>query len=122
MTRLSLAALFALHACAPAWAEERSDKWQPNLESYAHMVPVDASPCEYEVTIYNYETDHVKAASGSLWVGDFHVGIAYWLNVGPLASERYVVYPPDGWIAIPSEIIIQDKDQATVQICRFVGF
>lgn len=102
-------------------AEQRTDHWQNGIQSYAEIVPSNEGSCVAEIRINNFPTDNLAAASGSLWLGDLHVGISYRLNVGWLAAERYTIYPPDGFVAVPSEIEVQDSGTGSVLICPFVG-
>jgi hypothetical protein len=108
-------------ACAAQAAAEPSDTWQVNIQSYAQIEQVD-DVCEYEVTIHNFHTDNVAFARGTLIFDGFQVGIAYELNAGPDAGERYEVDPPDGWVAIPRELFVLDEDKAVIRICRYLGF
>jgi hypothetical protein len=119
MTRLAcLLAIFAF----PVFAETPSDRWQNGIQSFAEIVPINDGNCVAEILINNYPTDRNPAASGALVLGDLHVGISYKLNVGYLAAEEYKVWPPDGYIAIPSEIEVQDSGTGSVLICHYVGF
>ena len=124
MTRIFLLCILILAAwfSRPVWADEpRSDRWQIGIHSYAQIMPSNDPVCVAEVHIFNFETDNLRVASGSVWLGDLHVGMTYELNVGPLASETYYAYPMDGYYAAPPELTVMDKDTGIIRICPFVG-
>lgn len=105
------------------WGDEaRSDRWDIDRQSYAVILPTDEPGCEAEVHIFNYETDSARVASGSLWLGDMHVGIVHRLNVGYLGEEQYEVNVPPGYYADPPTIIIADDSSDVVFICQWLGF
>lgn len=97
------------------------DTWHTSARSHAVILPTDEPNCVAEVHIHNQPTDSAGTLSGNIQIGDIAVGIRYWLNVDPLGAGRYALYPPDGYIAIPPEIVVLDNEDGMVLICSYVG-
>lgn len=102
--------------------ETDNSTWHTSARSHAVILPTDEPNCVAEVHIHNQPTDSAGTLSGSIEIGDISVGIVYWLNVDPMGAERYALYPPDGYIAIPPEIVVLDNEDGMVLICQWLGF
>ena len=114
---IRLAALIALWA-APVFA---SDTWMSSYRSGLTIVPTEQDGCVAEIQIYNRMTDNKSEARGTVSLDDLEVGVFYELNVNSLGSERYSFTPPDGYIAVPQEIVVQDETDGSVLICPWLG-
>lgn len=82
---------------------------------------VDEGHCVARINITNKQTDYMPQSSGALEVNGIVVQVSYALNVDLLGAERYSFIPPDGYIAMPPDIIVNDDDYGTVMICQWVG-
>ena len=118
MKRLALALAVA---ATPAFAYGL-DTWRTSALSELTITEVDDENCPAEILIENRQSDYIAELTGTLEVADIVVIVHYALNVDLLGAESYEFMPPDGYIAIPPDVVLPDDQDFVVQICRFLGF
>lgn len=103
----------------PAIAQSR---WYTSEHSSTTIEAIDDDDCVAEITIRNRQTDYMPGLDGAVEVDGLVVLTRYWLNVDVLGAERYEFIPPEGFIAVPQEITVNDDQEGTVLICHWLGF
>jgi hypothetical protein len=73
----------------------------------------------YQVTYYNSDPPASFGSPRHLTMGDMRVGLDLEMTAGP---EYLTVTPPDGWLAIPPVIEVQDGATGTVDVIRVVDW
>lgn len=116
--RLPLA--FALCA-SPALADYGRHTWNTSALSELRMIASDEPNCPFEIIIDNRMSDYKDEMRGELELDGHIVAVHYLLNVDALGAEEYRFIPPNGFIAIPQDIIVPDDQTASVMICEWVG-
>ena len=96
--------------------------WRTSAMSELTMTEVDDKNCPAEILIENRQSDYLPELTGTLEVAGIVVVVNYALNVDLLGAESYAFLPPDGYIAMPPDVVVQDDHDFTVKICKFVGF
>lgn len=124
MIRLAIiaATVLAVHIWHPAYGEGQNDAWYTSHRSHSIIVGVDHEGCIAEIHVHNRPTDNILTLTGHLSLGDVTVGIAYEMNVDEAGAERYELFPPDGYVAIPQELTVRDNENGVAIICEWVGF
>ena len=117
---LTVAIVFLLFV-APAFAYG-PDTWNTSAMSELTMTEVDDKNCPAEILIENRQSDYLPELRGTVEVAGIIVAVHYQLNVDLIGAESYAFTPPDGYIAIPPDVVVPDDQDFTVKICKFVGF
>jgi len=72
------------------------------------------------VTFYNTYTHQGNETFTITW-NDITVGVEIQWNVDSVGSERITVTPPQGYIAVPPELDVNEEAYGEIQIYKFFG-
>jgi hypothetical protein len=99
------------------WEGTRASYWE---DSYVKLhEPTDPNAVA-TVTFYNTYTHEGDLGFTLTW-NDLTVEFEIEWNVDEVGSERIIVSPPEGYIAIPSELDVNEQSYGIIHIYRFYG-
>jgi hypothetical protein len=91
--------------------------WSPS-DSELQIVP--GARCAAEVHILNRWNDNPVEADGAVTLGPLAVGIHAFIGKG-YAADTFTAFPPDGYVAIPESVTLEEGRAGVIEICEFVG-
>ena len=111
------AILASLALALPASAQDTVD-WSG---TGCRMVLTPDKPHVAEITCLNRLTGGVQNNEGALVVGGFQVGVGATMFPGDVQDE-FVVIPPDGYVAVPPVLVLDEGTAGVVRVLPWLGF
>lgn len=122
---VSLSTILAALLALPAAAQENAKVWPYTYETddlpasvTLHAPTHDGA--DASLTFINRVIHHSDEAFTLVWEA-IEVDVLLEWNVGGSNAERVVVYPPDGYIAIPPEMDVDEDEEQTLHIFKWRG-
>ena len=123
-------AILATQACAESqhiWGNEIRGNAPPGMLGYQTPPSIlDLGPPTVEgaVATITFENTmvHSEDEEVTLVWNDIVVNFAFGFNVDALGAERVTAFPPDGYIARPPEVTVQEDTTGTIHIYEYLGF
>ena len=121
MTRLPFAlALMASPAMADSsrvWPDHMAG---PEGDSY---VTIHEPTVEHAAATVTFQNRHVHSGDDAfaLTFGDITITVSLDFNVDALGSERLTVEAPDGYVAVPRSIDVNEDQADVIHIIEFLG-
>jgi hypothetical protein len=117
-------AILAALAAGPVASDESKRVW-PSATSYTDPAVIELhAPTQPDaaatVTFWNQMVHHANEEF-SLTFDGITVDIFFGFNVTKNGAERVTVIPPDGYLAIPSEIDVPEHQVGHIQIVKYRG-
>ncbi len=103
--------------CTAACIILAASTWSPD-QSPVQIVP--GVRCAAEVHITNRWNDNPVEASGAVSLGPINVGIHAFIGLG-YAPDTFTAFPPDGYVALPESVTLEEGESGVIEICEFVG-
>ena len=116
---MKLATIFVLIA-TPAAADSVKAWGAPSNQSKLEMHAPTAPDAVATLTFENREV-HAGKDEFTLTFDGLTVFVEFGFNVDSLGSERVTVYAPDGYVAVPPSITVQENDTGEIHIVEWVG-
>lgn len=113
-------ALFLALIATPAAADSVKVWGAPSNQSKLEMHAPTAPDAIATLTFDNREV-HAGRDNFTLTFDDITVSVEFGFNVDSLGSERVTVYAPDGYVAVPPSIAVQENDTGEIHIIEWVG-
>jgi hypothetical protein len=91
--------------------------WSPDQSQVQIIAGVR---CAAEVHILNRWNDNPIEADGAVTLGPLAVGIHAFIGQG-YAPDTFTAFPPDGYVAIPESVTLEEGRAGVIEICEFQG-
>jgi len=106
---------------SPADAAEASRSWPgAGQESHVTLHAPTAPDAVASVTFHNEEVHSADETFALTWQG-IAVTVEFDWNHNDIAAERITVYPPQGYIAVPPRLTVDEGEAQTLHIMKWEG-
>ena len=114
-------AFLALFLALPASAQDTHIWGSPFLASTITLEPTDAPGAVAQVTFDNKTVHADQDVTFPLTLDGLTVEVYAQVGRG-LTPDRMTITPPDGLIAVPSELDVAEDQVGTILLYRYLGF